>query len=168
MDLLRQQGASLLEKAVLYFRLILQQWQNGRKGKDGWNRYTRRRKWCRDAELVEISPERTPPLLPARHDDFGSTTTTLVGRDHNEAQSIDTAMTTGKHENDGQNSVRRKKGWFARRESQPNSEKSAALSSTSMRSAADDEDDVHSPLKMKDLDREVGWGVQDDARMGLG
>lgn len=31
-------------------------WQDGRKT-DGWGRYTRRRKWIRDAELVEVTPE---------------------------------------------------------------------------------------------------------------
>ena len=31
-----------------------QKWNDGRRGQDGWDRYTRRRKWCRDAELVEI------------------------------------------------------------------------------------------------------------------
>lgn len=31
-------------------------WQFGRRGLDGWSRYTRRRKWYRDAELVEIAP----------------------------------------------------------------------------------------------------------------
>lgn len=37
------------------------QWNDGRRGQDGWDRYTRRRKWCRDAELVEIpqGPENT-------------------------------------------------------------------------------------------------------------
>jgi hypothetical protein len=30
------------------------QWQNGRRGLDGWARWTRRRKWYRDAELVEV------------------------------------------------------------------------------------------------------------------
>ncbi|KAF8847998.1 Pex24p-domain-containing protein [Acephala macrosclerotiorum] len=41
-------------------------WQNGRRGVDGWGRYTRRRKWYRDAELVEVSPstEITPPPTP--------------------------------------------------------------------------------------------------------
>lgn len=29
------------------------QWQSGRRGADGWGRWTRRRKWYRDAELVE-------------------------------------------------------------------------------------------------------------------
>lgn len=32
-------------------------WQNGRRGQDGWGRWTRRRKWYRDAELVELSEE---------------------------------------------------------------------------------------------------------------
>lgn len=42
-------------------------WQNGRRGQDGWGKYTRRRKWYRDAELVEvtastqITPCSTPP-----------------------------------------------------------------------------------------------------------
>jgi hypothetical protein len=30
------------------------QWQDGRRDQDGWGRYTRRRKWFRDAELVEV------------------------------------------------------------------------------------------------------------------
>lgn len=30
-------------------------WRDGRRGIDGWGRYTRRRKWCRDAELVEVN-----------------------------------------------------------------------------------------------------------------
>ncbi|KAL2063091.1 hypothetical protein VTL71DRAFT_6163 [Oculimacula yallundae] len=43
-------------------------WQNGRRGVDGWGRYTRRRKWYRDAELVEVSPstEITPSPTPTR------------------------------------------------------------------------------------------------------
>ncbi|KAH6894211.1 integral peroxisomal membrane peroxin-domain-containing protein [Thelonectria olida] len=29
-------------------------WQNGQRGQDGWSRWTRRRKWYRDAELAEV------------------------------------------------------------------------------------------------------------------
>lgn len=36
------------------------QWNDGRRGQDGWDRYTRRRKWYRDAELSEPSPTNTP------------------------------------------------------------------------------------------------------------
>ncbi|PSR84047.1 integral peroxisomal membrane peroxin-domain-containing protein [Coniella lustricola] len=32
-------------------------WQFGRRGQDGWGRWTRRRKWYRDAELVEIEDD---------------------------------------------------------------------------------------------------------------
>ncbi|KAJ5600075.1 peroxisomal membrane protein Pex23-Penicillium chrysogenum [Penicillium hetheringtonii] len=32
-------------------------WNDGRRGQDGWDRYTRRRKWYRDAELVEVAQE---------------------------------------------------------------------------------------------------------------
>lgn len=47
----------------------LSQWRDGRRGLDGWGRYTRRRKWYRDAELVEASPstEVTPVPTPATH-----------------------------------------------------------------------------------------------------
>ncbi|KUI55663.1 Peroxisomal membrane protein PEX30 [Cytospora mali] len=32
-------------------------WQLGRRGQDGWGRWTRRRKWYRDAELVEVGSD---------------------------------------------------------------------------------------------------------------
>ncbi|KAK4074065.1 hypothetical protein Trihar35433_3539 [Trichoderma harzianum] len=35
-------------------------WQNGRRGLDGWGRWTRRRKWYRDAELVEVDESQLP------------------------------------------------------------------------------------------------------------
>lgn len=34
-------------------------WEDGRR-EDGWGRYTRRRKWYRDAELVEVTPSAEP------------------------------------------------------------------------------------------------------------
>ncbi|KKA30652.1 hypothetical protein TD95_004615 [Thielaviopsis punctulata] len=37
-------------------------WQNGKRGEDGWTRWTRRRKWYRDAELVDTE---TPNLSAA-------------------------------------------------------------------------------------------------------
>ncbi|KAK4212473.1 integral peroxisomal membrane peroxin-domain-containing protein [Rhypophila decipiens] len=46
-------------------------WQNGRRGQDGWGRWTRRRKWYRDAELVEADelvdeqPLTTQSLTPS-------------------------------------------------------------------------------------------------------
>ena len=46
--------------------LPLEQWQNGKRGQDGWGRWTRRRKWYRDAELVEVEE-------PKAHELDGST-----------------------------------------------------------------------------------------------
>ena len=43
-------------------RLTPRQWQNGRRGQDGWNRWTRRRKWYRDAELVETEDVEPPSV----------------------------------------------------------------------------------------------------------
>ncbi|GKT65394.1 integral peroxisomal membrane peroxin [Colletotrichum tofieldiae] len=40
-------------------------WQNGRRGADGWGRWTRRRKWYRDAELVEVSEDEMAHELDA-------------------------------------------------------------------------------------------------------
>ena len=49
------------------------QWQNGRRGQDGWGRWTRRRKWYRDAELVEADAETggtpTPPSFKSQPED---------------------------------------------------------------------------------------------------
>ncbi|KAJ5180488.1 peroxisomal membrane protein [Penicillium capsulatum] len=32
-------------------------WTDGRRGQDGWDRYTRRRKWYRDAELIDMQEQ---------------------------------------------------------------------------------------------------------------
>ncbi|KAK3682283.1 integral peroxisomal membrane peroxin-domain-containing protein [Podospora appendiculata] len=40
-------------------------WQNGRRGQDGWGRWTRRRKWYRDAELVEADSDVEDEQQPA-------------------------------------------------------------------------------------------------------
>lgn len=55
-----------------------QQWQNGRRGQDGWGRWTRRRKWYRDAELVEVGADEgnhasDHPASGSDHDTTGTT-----------------------------------------------------------------------------------------------
>ncbi|KAH8729314.1 integral peroxisomal membrane peroxin-domain-containing protein [Ilyonectria robusta] len=37
-------------------------WQNGQRGQDGWSRWTRRRKWYHDAELVEVDESKLHEL----------------------------------------------------------------------------------------------------------
>lgn len=42
------------EEAWIYYD---NKWLNGTRGQDGWSRYTRRRKWIRDAELVDVDTD---------------------------------------------------------------------------------------------------------------
>ena len=74
-------------------------WDDGRR-EDGWGRYTRRRKWIRDAELVEIDPN--------------PTTTSPDAKDFADTGSIDTnasPMTPA---------TRQRRGWFTRSASMSN------------------------------------------------
>ncbi|CAK7227279.1 hypothetical protein SCUCBS95973_006486 [Sporothrix curviconia] len=49
-------------------------WQGGRRGMDGWTRWTRRRKWYRDAELVEVdADEAAAAAASANSDETGAT-----------------------------------------------------------------------------------------------
>jgi hypothetical protein len=67
-------------------------------------------------------------------------------------------------------SIKKRKAWFGnRRPSQPSSEKSTALSSGSLQSVLDyDDDDLHVPLSIKEVDQGSRWGVGDDAEMSFG
>jgi len=142
-------------------------WRDGRRGKDGWGRYTRRRKWCRDAELVEVTPSTeitpspTPNPEPAdSNDELAESTATIQA-----PSASSTAV-----EDDTDASITSSKGrrrWF-RRSSQTASQKSAGNSSvsSSLRSYPD-EDDVHTPLHLNQS-REDSWGLGEDASMQLG
>lgn len=43
----------------------MKKWRDGRRGVDGWGKYTRRRKWLRNAELVEDHTDELPAELSA-------------------------------------------------------------------------------------------------------
>ncbi|KAJ6439820.1 FAD-dependent oxidoreductase-like enzyme [Purpureocillium lavendulum] len=49
-------------------------WQNGRRGVDGWGKWTRRRKWYRDAELVEVDESDLPQPATVPTEENGSAT----------------------------------------------------------------------------------------------
>lgn len=58
-------------------------WLHGRRGIDGWGRYTRKRRWVRDAELIEItaSSEVTPVGSPTLRPQDSTTTPTVERTD---------------------------------------------------------------------------------------
>ncbi|MCJ1354826.1 MAG: peroxisome- protein [Icmadophila ericetorum] len=126
-------------------------WNDGRRGQDGWGRYTRRRKWYRDAELVEVAPRTNKD--PA---DTVSSSTTMdlphpfVSQSEPSPRIKDTDDTTS--------SQARRRG-FLRRGSRGSSNVSGNLFSD------EDETDRKTPIPP---DREMDWDIGDDLKMGLG
>ncbi|OCK86311.1 Pex24p-domain-containing protein [Lepidopterella palustris CBS 459.81] len=141
-------------------------WRDGRRGLDGWGRYTRRRKWYRDAELVEItpsteiSPSPTPKVNPA-----GDVALSEVESVPELKDAPQEYTPTAKDDTDATSSKSRKRLWF-RKNDRPGSDKSATIASSgSIDLDRRSDDDVHTPLRQE---RENEWGLGDDARMELG
>jgi hypothetical protein len=143
-------------------------WHDGRRGKDGWGRYTRRRKWCRDAELVEVTPSTdvtpspSPALVPSDEEDtLAESTATILASGAASSTAI---------EDDTDASIagsKSRKRWF-RRSSNAASQKSAASSSVSSSlKSYPDEDDIHRP-SFSTFAREDSWGLSEDASMQMG
>ncbi|KAG8529936.1 uncharacterized protein KY384_005417 [Bacidia gigantensis] len=131
-------------------------WHDGRRGQDGWGRYTRRRKWFRDAELVEVQPGTA----------VGDSTATLK---ESSTPIKATGATSHKYSSskdgdDSSSTQSRRRGLFKRRTSVPSTQSSSDLSSpTTLRN---DEDDKH--VVPPHHERDGDWDVGDDVRMGLG
>ncbi|KAI4246257.1 MAG: hypothetical protein LQ352_006422 [Teloschistes flavicans] len=127
-------------------------WNDGRRGQDGWGRYTRRRKWYRDAELVEI-PE----------SEMASSVATLVPStpSKNSVAGATEIPQSVKESDDSSSSQKRKRGFF-RRDSR-SSGQSGTLSNSSR--LGNDEEEHQLSIHQE---RNDDWGVGDDLRMGLG
>ncbi|KAG9238766.1 integral peroxisomal membrane peroxin-domain-containing protein [Amylocarpus encephaloides] len=139
-------------------------WQTGRRGQDGWGRYTRRRKWYRDAELVEVSPstEITPsptPLAisPSRSTQAVSSPLSLptdLPPDYAEKASLasDNASISSKMSNSSRFRPTLRRRWGT------GNRDTSRTSSVSFGGSDDDR-----PIRANEAD----WGIGDDARMGL-
>lgn len=127
-------------------------WNDGRRGQDSWGRYTRRRKWYRDAELVEI-PE----------SEMASSVATLVpNTPSKDSAAVSSQASQVSKESDDSSSSRNRKRGFLRRGSRSSAQ--SGTSSTS-RTLGTDDDDHRIPI---DHERNADWGVGDDIKMGLG
>ncbi|KAL8747645.1 MAG: hypothetical protein Q9190_000492 [Brigantiaea leucoxantha] len=127
-------------------------WNDGHRGQDGWGRYTRRRKWFRDAELIEVSEA-----------DVASSVATLVPENANGTATDSAAASshTAKDSDDSGSTKARKRGWFRR-----GSRSSGQSGAYSGSSTLDDEGEDHQ-IPVHD-DPNIDWGVGDDLKMGLG
>ena len=130
--------------------LIYEQWKEGRRGLDGWGRYTRRRKWYRDAELVEVSSstEVTPSPTPTRNSS-PETYRSIEASDPppEYAESVKSTTSSGFMRN----------GSIRRRGSRSRGSRGSSLS---VNVANGDDSRPHTA-------READWGIGDDAMMGL-
>ncbi|GAP93299.2 putative integral peroxisomal membrane peroxin [Rosellinia necatrix] len=159
-------------------------WQNGRRGNDGWGRWTRRRKWYRDAELVEVgeddSPQPTPPALPARPQPIVSPIPDSTDPDTLSTSAPETINSDGKGKGDddaasllstsSKSAKFRFPGSSIRRRTASGMQRTRRASETaSLRS--NDGDSTLDPaleLEIQGHQREQGqWGIGDDAQMGL-
>ncbi|KAI0164126.1 integral peroxisomal membrane peroxin-domain-containing protein [Xylariaceae sp. FL1272] len=161
-------------------------WQNGRRGADGWGRWTRRRKWYRDAELVEISEEELhqesrepaasppPPALPARPQP--TTATSLDKSDPGILSSSNPE--TVKSEDDAASimSTSSKSARFrmptpSLRKRPTNQSQRGRRASETASLRSNEEDSTLDPaleLEIQGHRRDQGqWGIGDEAQMGL-
>ncbi|KAM3086911.1 hypothetical protein ACMFMG_001031 [Clarireedia jacksonii] len=124
-------------------------WQNGRRGQDGWGRYTRRRKWYRDAELVEVSSstEITPSHTPTQESPNSTSA-------HTHLSSFSSSRTPPPEYSDN-SSIKSKSSSGFRIGNSRRDERKSRKSSTSM-----DSDDDRPP-------RPRDWGISDEVMMGL-
>ncbi|KAI9837871.1 MAG: peroxisome- protein [Sclerophora amabilis] len=144
-------------------------WRDGRRGQDSWGRYTRRRKWYRDAELVEVtsSTEITPSITPS------PSSTNLLQNAKLASESTASDVSANRSESvkdDGEDTASttsRKRRWFRR--SSRTSAGGNSLHSVEAEPSRDDGEEDHPSIRNHHHDERDGdWGLGDDARMGLG
>lgn len=124
------------------------QWNDGRRGQDGWGRYTRRRKWYRDAELVEIPPGTVT-------DSSETLVASTSGSPSENSQSI-------RDTDDTSSSLARRRR-FLRQDS-----RTSVRSSVSHHRAGGSEDEADHRGLASHPEQERHWGVGDEAKMGFG
>jgi len=168
-------------------------WDDGRK-EDGWGRYTRRRKWYRDAELVEATPSMEPtpsgsPIQPSSDvdedkDKKAKDSGGELGKPEGAAATkpllpprppTDSTPPTlaGDSSSVAKSSSSTKKsgGWFSAKRDRSDSKSSSGnntgrFSARSDQSRDDPDDDVHD--KWRDGPVRGTFGVTEDVAMSLG
>ena len=142
---------------------------DGRRGQDGWGRYTRRRKWYRDAELVEVSTAEQsqlddstatlkPPIIEQPHP---ASPMSVPSSPSSTAKDSDTASV---------NSNQPRKRSFFSRSSKANTKESGDFSSgasgASTLRGTEEDDGPQLPPSSQHTNRD--WEIGDDVKMGLG
>jgi hypothetical protein len=149
-------------------------WNDGKRDVDSWGRYTRRRKWYRDAELVEVTPstEVTPSPTPNPQSNPDQAVQSEAEEEHKSRSPGETNM-PGKEGSKDEDSVSvkaKKKGWFGKKErtaSNGSSDKKSMLSTRSERDGPEEDHlDKWKSRERDDSSRNV-YGLGEDVVMGL-
>jgi hypothetical protein len=164
-------------------------WDDGRR-EDGWGRYTRRRKWYRDAELVEATPstEQTPNITPTQPQSdteeekinkakqfakgIGATEKNVSPAPPLPARNPTADMS--KPSDDAGSAKSKKSGWFAakqkreRSDSKSSSGKNTGNFSTRSDRSRDGPDDDHLDKWRDAVEGHKPYSVQEDVAMILG
>ncbi|KAG8671201.1 hypothetical protein FPOAC1_004442 [Fusarium poae] len=169
-------------------------WQHGQRGSDGWGRWTRRRKWYRDAELVEVDQKQdskeaskdkeSPAVTKLRSQPYASNEA-MVSTRSAEAQGEDTSNddASSKAADDSLSVHSTSSKSFLRspflrkratdRPGADNKERTRRDSRTSRTSSLYNDDDADAlgaelALEIQKQGRPGGqWGIGDEARMSL-
>lgn len=145
----------------------LRQWRDGRR-QDGWGRYTRRRKWCKDAELVETSRSVERPTSSVDDDtiatapvsvDDATSVSTVVADD-----TIGSARKYRWLKSGGKGSVRGAASRYHVDHGLHLEERSVVGSDDGITYAKPDRNETVAPFAAG----ANSWVIGDDARMGLG
>ncbi|KAJ9606896.1 hypothetical protein H2200_008906 [Cladophialophora chaetospira] len=157
-------------------------WEDGNRD-DGWGRYTRRRKWYRDAELVEATPSAEHSPMQASSDaeeekikkakefakGLGDSQITIKPDVSSPTQPSSTDPKGDDASSTTKSVATKKTGWFSRRDrsdSKSSSGKNTGQFSTrSDRSRDGPEDDVVDKWNSRE---HRGFSVQEDVAMSLG
>ena len=136
-----------------YAQASILKWDDGHLGQDGWNRWTRRRKWYRDAELVEVLAGSDETVVT----ETGTASTATDGPPSPEhRQRI-------KDSDDASSS----NGGRRRRVFRKNS-RASVKSSVSHQYVGASEDEAEHIKLVRHHDADINWGVGDEIKMGLG
>ncbi len=155
---------------------------DGRRGQDGWGRYTRRRKWYRDAELVEMSADSEQHQQQQHVDGSKDTIRSTISQQPTPPtpMSPPTTPTTMTRDSDSASiastSQPRKRGsWFrTNRTSAPSGGSSGgggsgdfSGSERSTLRGTEEEDVPELPPGSKEQ-QAMDWEIDDNVKMGLG
>lgn len=160
-------------------------WRDGQRAQDGWGKYTRRRKWVRDAELVDAEPAAAAKTSVAVDG-------TAVPQTADSSSNMDTSSVATGTDVGSPSLSKNRKSWFGRSPrddlfTRPRGSSSGSMGGstvggsaasmtgsvdsqgrTKSRTAAHDpEHDVMTPTEQL-REKEVEWGLGDDVSMELG